>query len=114
MKVDLTLSPKKPKFSSRDEQFSPAPWLLHLGLDENDRQLLLNSSAWLNDKVINASQHVLKQDHPHISRLQNTLLGQTLSFSVEPTRLSKCYTVAVTTGYVSQPLVAVKRGDCSR
>lgn len=84
MEVDLTLSPKRPKLSSRDEHISPAPWVPHLGLDEDDRQQLLSSSEWLSDKIINASQRLLKKDHPHIRGLQNTLLGQIFRYSVEP------------------------------
>ena len=37
----------------------------------------------MNDKIINASQQLLRKQYPQIGGLQNTLLGQNLSFSVE-------------------------------
>ena len=88
--VDLTLSPERSRWNSVESQSSPAPWLPHLGLDKDDEQRLLHVSTWLNDKIVNASQRLLKDDHPHISGLQNTLLGENLSFSPE---LDECVQV---------------------
>ena len=63
---------------------SPSEWLPSLGLEEKDRQLVSNPLGWLSDSVINACQRLLKEAHPHVNGLQNTLLGQTLAFRVEP------------------------------
>ena len=62
---------------------SPSEWLPSLGLEEKDRQLVSNPLGWLSDSVINTCQRLLKEAHPHVNGLQNTLLGQTLPFRVE-------------------------------
>ena len=66
-----------------DKHVDPIPWVPSLGLNQDDHKLLLQKGAWLNDRIVNASQRLLKQDFPHIGSLQKTLLGQSLSFSVE-------------------------------
>ena len=50
-------------------------------LYDEGRQIL-ESDGWLNDKHINASQVLLKKQHPHISWFQNTLLQETNCFDV--------------------------------
>ena len=59
-------------------------WLAHLGLSFSDRSSL-QGSAWLNDRQINASQTLLKNQYSYIGGLQNTLLGQNFSFVPETT-----------------------------
>ena len=80
VEVNATFSPKTSRGSSVEGWSPPAPWLPHLGLDKDDEQQLLIVSTSLNDKIVNASQHLLKNNHPHISGLQNTLSSENLSF----------------------------------
>ena len=60
-------------------------WLPHLQLTTQDCDVLQGDSAWLSDALINASQTLLKQQHPHFGGFQNTLLGQTFVFVPECT-----------------------------
>ena len=54
-------------------------------LNTDDEKILLRPDAWLNDKLINAGQHLIKQKYSHISSLQEVSLGLTLSFNVAQT-----------------------------
>ena len=55
-----------------------------LGLDLTDKKILLSSTEWLNDNIVNAAQKLLKKVNPAMSGLQNVNLGLTMSFNVEP------------------------------
>ena len=59
------------------------PWLDHLNLDVSNKKILESENDWLDDKLINASQNLLKKQYPQIGGFQNTLFGQNLSFKVE-------------------------------
>ena len=37
---------------------------------------------WLNDNLIDASQHLIKRQYPHVNGLQDVILGSTLAFSI--------------------------------
>ena len=82
-----------------------APTSPHLSLDQDDKQVLTSHTAWLNDKIVNACQKLLKTEHPHVDGLQSTLLGENLGFSVEP---NEFVTMGITTGCV-YPLWAARR-----
>lgn len=61
------------------KEAAPKAWTE--GLSEEDRKVL-KTGHWLNDKLVNAAQKLLKQQFPHVPGFQDTLLGQTLSFEV--------------------------------
>ena len=48
-----------------------------------DRSILESPTEWLNDKLINSCQRLLKAQYPHIGEFQSTLFGDNLSFSIE-------------------------------
>ena len=50
-----------------------------------DRDVLQEDATWLSDVLINASQNILKQQHPHVGGFQNTLLGPNFSFAPQST-----------------------------
>ena len=51
-------------------------------LTQEDKNILLSSDEWLNDNIVNASQFMLKQQHPVVGGLQSTTLAK--SFAMEP------------------------------
>ena len=53
-----------------------------LGLHPEDK-VCLAKGKWLTDNIINAAQRLLKTTHSHIGGLQDTLLGETLSFEIQ-------------------------------
>ena len=59
-------------------------WIPELQLRNEDKDILCSSTEWLNDRLINAAQVLLKAVNSHLSGFQNTLLGQSLSFDIEP------------------------------
>ena len=69
--LDLTKSPKKlPKrIKTNIVNESSALWLPHLNLNQEDKLLLTSPTAWLNDKIVNASQNLLKEAYPHVDGL---------------------------------------------
>jgi len=46
-------------------------WIRDPVLFESDRQVLLTS--WLDDRIINAAQHLLRKQHPHAHGLHDTV-----------------------------------------
>ena len=56
-------------------------WVEQLTLQEKE---MLLGGDWLNDNLINASQCLIKSQYPHISGLQDVILGPTLAFSICP------------------------------
>ena len=67
------------------DQGTERVWLPDLQLTFRDRDVLQNDATWLGDVLVNASQKLLKQQHPHVGGFQNTLLGQNFSFAPENT-----------------------------
>jgi len=56
-----------------------------LGLSERDQFTLLSPTAWLTDKIINATQKLLKAQSPDVSGFQSVACGLTLTmnFNIE-------------------------------
>ena len=50
-------------------------------MNEDDRQCIL-PNQWLNDKIINVAQKLLKRSHPEVNGLQKTYLGETLTLHI--------------------------------
>ena len=50
---------------------------------DNDKALLLSDRAWLNDRLIDKAQELLKHQFSYVGGLQSLLLGQTQAFAVE-------------------------------
>ena len=59
-------------------------WIPELCLAKSDRDIMLNPTAWLTDSIINAAQTLLKKANPLMSGLQSVVLGNTMSFDIEP------------------------------
>lgn len=57
-------------------------WIKELSLWQADRQCI-EDNGWLNDNIIKVSQDILKKSHPNIGGLQSTMLGETLTYSIE-------------------------------
>ena len=51
-------------------------------LYETDRECL-RKGRWITDSIISASLKLFKRDHPDIGGLQPTVLGETLSFTIQ-------------------------------
>ena len=58
-------------------------WIPELGLHDRDREILL-STEWLNDRIIDATQQLLKQACPALSGLQQVCHGLTMNYEIEP------------------------------
>ena len=56
---------------SESEKGKEVMWLPHLQLTTQDCVVLQGDSAWLSDTLINASQTLFKQQHPHFGGFQN-------------------------------------------
>ena len=56
------------------------PWVEGLSVDD---RTILETGGWLNDKLIDVGQNLLKKQFTHVAGFQNTLLGQTLAFEVQ-------------------------------
>ena len=57
----------------------PSVWVNNLNTE--DEKVLLNGD-WLNDKLINAGQMLIKESYPQVYGFQDASLGQTLGFDV--------------------------------
>lgn len=51
-------------------------------LNNDDKDILLSKDLWLNDKIINAAQILLKKQFPEIPGFQDTLLQKKHKFSI--------------------------------
>ena len=60
-------------------------WIDDLLLLQEDQQIILSQTAWINDRIIDACQRLLKQDidGKDIGGFQSVCLGQIMYFSVE-------------------------------
>ena len=58
-------------------------WIECLGLFETDREIVLSPTGWLNDRIINAAQTLLKNQFPELSGFQDVALGQVMNFTIE-------------------------------
>ena len=58
------------------------PWIPELKLCHSDKKILLATTGWLNDQIINAAQQLLRKQFPLLSGLQNVTLGLVMSFEI--------------------------------
>ena len=61
----------------------PKQWIPKLNLFYSDKEILLTTSEWLNDTIINAALILLKKRNPSMPGLQDVLHCQTMGFDVE-------------------------------
>ena len=59
-----------------------SPWIPELDLSHEDK-LILSRGKWLNDKIIDAAQSLLKKANPAVGGLQRVCLGQTMNYDIE-------------------------------
>jgi len=64
---------------------STKKWIDELNLVEEDQQIILSKTAWINDRIIDACQCLLQQDTDSkiLGGFQSVCLGETMFFSVE-------------------------------
>ena len=58
----------------------PRKWVAGLLFED---KCTLESGGWLNDRLINAGQVLIKKQFSHVSGFQDVCLGKTLTFAVE-------------------------------
>ena len=63
---------------------SPKKWIPMLGLCLSDKEILLSSTEWFKNNIINATQKLLKEPNPSMLGLQNVSCFLTMRFNVEP------------------------------
>lgn len=51
-------------------------------MNSEDEQILLGGE-WLNDKIMNACQELIKSNYPQVLGLQDVACGRTLSYEVQ-------------------------------
>uniref|UniRef100_A0A1X7U401 Uncharacterized protein n=1 Tax=Amphimedon queenslandica TaxID=400682 RepID=A0A1X7U401_AMPQE len=56
-------------------------WIPDLSLTVYDKDII-TKGAWLTDSIINAGMKLMKEAYPHIEGLQETALGETLTFNI--------------------------------
>ena len=59
------------------------PWVKELNLFQKDMNILRSKKEWINDDIINAAQHLLKDINPALSGFQSTACGLVLNFNSE-------------------------------
>lgn len=62
---------------------SSKSWIPELGLHYRDKNILLSSTSWLPDTIINAVQRLLKNEYPAVCGLQDVARGLNMSFDIE-------------------------------
>ena len=62
-------------------------WIECLGLFETDREIVLSPTGWLNDRIINAAQTLLKNQFPELSGFQDVGLGQVMNITIPVWRI---------------------------
>lgn len=72
------------KLVSTGSSTTPKPWIPELGLTKFEKNILQSSTDWLNDRIINAAQKLLRKVNPCMPGLQDVVCGRTMSFDVEP------------------------------
>lgn len=75
--VNLTVADTKDGLHEAHHQ----AWIKEFNLFDVDEQCITNG-GWLNDKILAAGQTLLKEAHPRFGGLQDTILGENLSFKV--------------------------------
>ena len=68
-----------------ENRAEPAVWMENdlYKLYESDREILLSSTAWLNDNIIAAAGNIRKQKMPLKNGFQLPILGQICAFTIE-------------------------------
>ena len=68
--------------ASDDDNSQSNMWLPQLFLTQSDKEILMSDSSWLNDRLINAAQTLLKRQFHNsgVEGFQCSLLGQKLKF----------------------------------
>lgn len=59
------------------------PWAKELNLFQKEMDILRSKKEWINDDIINAAQHLLKDTNPALSGFQSTACGLILNFNSE-------------------------------
>ena len=82
-------------------------------LDQSDKAILLTPTAWLTDRIIDASQKLLLQKMPGNAGFQSVTLGRTLHFEVQSNKYVQIlhnghgYWLTISTVGVTHPEVSV-------
>ncbi len=58
-------------------------WIANLNLLESDKNLILDTTAWITDSIVNAAQKLLKEQFPGINGLQNVCMGYVMGFEIQ-------------------------------
>ena len=58
-------------------------WLSNLKLLDSDKEILLNSTGWLTDAIVDAAQMLLRQQYPSLPGLQNVCCGLVMSYDIQ-------------------------------
>ena len=74
---------KKFKPVKRRKRKRDRPWISELGLHLYDKRILLSSTSWLHDKIINPVQKLLMDDYPAVRGLQDVTHGLNMTFNIE-------------------------------
>ena len=59
------------------------PWITELRLSLEDQKILASPMGWLNDKIVDAAQTLLRNAHPAVPGLQPVSLGATCAFDIQ-------------------------------
>ena len=73
-KIDLDALPDAEKASGTCE------WTMGMLLEDKE---VLTTDGWLNDRIINASQHLIAEAFPAVDGFQDMTLGETLAFGTK-------------------------------
>ena len=89
--------------SSDEEEGTVSYWVPDLLLEESDRKIL-EGSGWLNDKIINSYQKLLKKKYAGVTGLQSTLYCEDLKCKPEHSQklvqvihVGKCHWACIST-----------------
>lgn len=70
-------------YEPKHEKSESKPWISELSLLESDKDIVLNTTAWINDSVVNAAQKLLKKQFTSLNGLQDVALGYVMSFQIQ-------------------------------
>ena len=83
-KVDINLEQPIHIYSDDSEPLKDDYWLPEFKLRQSDKDILLSSTAWLTDSIINAAQKLLHKANPAVPGFQDVDLGLCRNFNIEP------------------------------
>ena len=58
-------------------------WIAELGLSHTDRRIIASPTGWLNDKIMDGAQKLLRYVNPAVPGLQSVTLGVTCDFDIQ-------------------------------